>query len=399
MSKSLFIGTTSILLVYLMQLRHLLDGARLNQSRAHRILWLLEELKLEYELKVYKRGSDMLAPPELKEIHPLGKSPILGIQGPDMDKPRIIIESGVIVEYLIEHFGPSLIPRKYPEGREGQVGHETEEWLRWRTFSHYAEGSMMPPMLVSLVSKSKPLTKLPGFGLVANTRTRHQEWTRTFLREASDSNDCRPDRWRFPTVDVGNALGLLGGADCELAQRRRVLVWDRVVWWRHHDDLPFGSSTAPGRTDQGQVPEAVGLYRPSPRTRCLQARGGAGGASDGRALQRVAVVVINEHLTCMTVSFPVTMYVYVPQPRAALGGASAYVRVAAAASKRPTSPSNGPPDAMLCQAGRVPCASARGRPCPFFAAGPWSLQSKNKSSWERWTNEARINSMATPSHA
>jgi hypothetical protein len=67
----------------------------LNNSRSQRILWLLEELELNYEIKKYQRGSDMLAPPELKEVHPLGKSPVI------TDGPHTLAESGAIIEYLI----------------------------------------------------------------------------------------------------------------------------------------------------------------------------------------------------------------------------------------------------------------------------------------------------------
>lgn len=67
----------------------------LNNSRSQRILWLLEELNLNYEVKKYQRGSDMLAPAELKEVHPLGKSPII------TDGPHTLAESGAIIEYLI----------------------------------------------------------------------------------------------------------------------------------------------------------------------------------------------------------------------------------------------------------------------------------------------------------
>jgi len=113
-------------------------------------VWLLEELKVEYELKIYKRGDDMLAPDELKKIHPLGKSPIIGVQGPNMTQPKIIAESGLIVEYLIDHFGKSMIPTRYIAGQEDQLGGETEEWLRYRYFMHYAEGSLMTLMILAL---------------------------------------------------------------------------------------------------------------------------------------------------------------------------------------------------------------------------------------------------------
>lgn len=123
----------------------------LNKSRAHRVLWLLEELGVEYELKVYKRGSDMLAPKELKDIHPLGKSPLISVQGPDGGEPRVIAETGLIIEYLIEYFGKHMIPDRYAPGKEGQLAGESEEWMRNRYFMHYAEGSLMPFLVVGLV--------------------------------------------------------------------------------------------------------------------------------------------------------------------------------------------------------------------------------------------------------
>ncbi|KAF2084049.1 glutathione S-transferase [Saccharata proteae CBS 121410] len=135
----------------------------LEKSRAHRILWLLEELKLDYELKIFKRTKDRLAPPELKEVHPLGKSPVVGLQGPDADKPLMLAESGAIVEYLTEHFGEWLIPKKWKEGKEGQVGGETEEWMRYRFFMHYAEGSMMPLLVISLMFWLVETSPVPFF--------------------------------------------------------------------------------------------------------------------------------------------------------------------------------------------------------------------------------------------
>lgn len=123
----------------------------LNNSRAHRIVWLLEELKLEYELKVFERGSDMLAPPELKNIHPLGKAPVVSIQAPGLAEPIVLAESALIVEYLTEHFGRWMIPTRYPEGKDGVVGAETQEWLKYRFLMHYTEGSLMTILIVALI--------------------------------------------------------------------------------------------------------------------------------------------------------------------------------------------------------------------------------------------------------
>ncbi len=134
--------------VYLFDIK--LIFPRLEQSRAQRILWLLEELKVDYELKTYKRNN-RLAPPELKDIHPLGKSPLLTVEAEGAAKPMVLAESAHIVEYLIDHYGSWLVPKRYPDGKEGQVGGETEEWMRYRYYMHYAEGTLMPYLIVKLI--------------------------------------------------------------------------------------------------------------------------------------------------------------------------------------------------------------------------------------------------------
>lgn len=119
----------------------------------------MEELKLKYELKIYKRRPDKLAPVELKEVHPLGKSPVVTIEAPGAATPLVLAESGAIVEYLVEHFGssrPGLVPQRYVPGREGTVGGETEEWMRYRYFMHYTEGSLMPFLVMTLINDCKP---------------------------------------------------------------------------------------------------------------------------------------------------------------------------------------------------------------------------------------------------
>jgi hypothetical protein len=134
------------------------NSYRLEQSRSHRILWLLEELQLKYELKTFKRRADKLAPAELKEVHPLGKSPLITIQAPGAEKPLVLAESGAIVEYLCDHFSsarPTLVPQRYAPGNEGKVGGETEEWMRYRYFMHYVEGSLMPFLVMTLVNDCK----------------------------------------------------------------------------------------------------------------------------------------------------------------------------------------------------------------------------------------------------
>ncbi|EED22380.1 glutathione S-transferase, putative [Talaromyces stipitatus ATCC 10500] len=113
----------------------------LEQSRAHSILWILEALSIPYQLKTFKRGKDMLAPPELKAVHPLGKSPVITVERPEYSQPLVLAESGAIVEYLLNHFG----------GEEKVSCPKTEEWLRYRFYMHYVEGSLMPQMVTALI--------------------------------------------------------------------------------------------------------------------------------------------------------------------------------------------------------------------------------------------------------
>jgi glutathione S-transferase len=120
----------------------------LNNSRSQRVLWLLEELGLTYELKKYQRdATTMLAPPELRAIHPLGKSPLV------TDDDHTLAESGAIVEYLLERYGEGrLVPKA-----------GTPERLRYTFWLHYAEGSAMPPLLLKLVFDRIRSTPMPFF--------------------------------------------------------------------------------------------------------------------------------------------------------------------------------------------------------------------------------------------
>ena len=115
-------------------------------------------MKVPYELEIFHRNKETkLAPPELKKVHALGKSPVISITAPGSDHPVIIAESAFIIEYLLDHFGngSALLPKRYKEGQEGKIAGETEEWLRFRYFMHYAEGSLMVLMLLALVALSK----------------------------------------------------------------------------------------------------------------------------------------------------------------------------------------------------------------------------------------------------
>ena len=107
----------------------------LNNSRSQRVLWLLEEIGLDYEVIRYQRDAKtMLAPASLRGIHPLGKSPIIE------DGSLRLAETGAIVDYLVARYGKELEPAQDGEAR-----------CRYRYWLHYAEGSLMPPLLLKLV--------------------------------------------------------------------------------------------------------------------------------------------------------------------------------------------------------------------------------------------------------
>jgi glutathione S-transferase len=92
----------------------------------------------------------MLAPAELKSVHPLGKSPLVTVEVPGQTKALVLAESAFISEYLTDNFAPHLKPAQYAAGQEGKVGLETESWTRYRFYMHYAEGSLMSLLMVKL---------------------------------------------------------------------------------------------------------------------------------------------------------------------------------------------------------------------------------------------------------
>lgn len=113
----------------------------LENSRSQRVLWLLEELGADYEVRRYERDrKTMLAPPELKAVHPLGKSPVIS------DGDTVVAESGAITEYLVDRFdNGTLAPaRDHPD------------FLHYRHWLHYAEGSIMPLLVMRLIFGQLP---------------------------------------------------------------------------------------------------------------------------------------------------------------------------------------------------------------------------------------------------
>ncbi len=121
----------------------------LEQSRSHRLVWLLELLELDYELKIYQRDPQtLLAPESLQQLHPLGKSPIL------TDGKRVLAESGAIIEYLLTY---------YAQGRLQPSAEDQDAWMDYRYWLHYAEASLMPLLLMQLVFSRVETSPMPFF--------------------------------------------------------------------------------------------------------------------------------------------------------------------------------------------------------------------------------------------
>ena len=117
----------------------------LNNSRSQRVLWLLEEIGAPYEVIRYQRKPNMLAPSELKRVHPLGKSPVIDDHG------KKLAETGLIIEYLVESYAPDFAPPR-----------QSDLYWRYKYWLHYAEGSLMPPLLLKLVIDRLGLLGLPA---------------------------------------------------------------------------------------------------------------------------------------------------------------------------------------------------------------------------------------------
>jgi glutathione S-transferase len=116
----------------------------LNYSRSLRVLWLLEELGLEYDVQLWERDKDFRAPAEAVNVHPLGRFPMVEVDG------RVLAESGAVLEYFAD--------------REGKLRPtEDEQKLECRFFMHYAEGSAMPPLLVKLITTRLRQARMPFF--------------------------------------------------------------------------------------------------------------------------------------------------------------------------------------------------------------------------------------------
>ncbi len=171
----------------------------LENSRSQRILWMLEELAIPYEVRRYERDkATMLAPPELRRVHPLGKSPVIEDDG------RVVAETGAIVEYLVDR----------ADGRLGPPPHR-DAALRYRFWLHYAEGSLMPPLLLKLVIGRIPLIGGTAAGKVQPMIDRHLDYVESELASrpwfAGDAMTAADIMMSFPLEAARNRAGLDAG--------------------------------------------------------------------------------------------------------------------------------------------------------------------------------------------
>ena len=186
----------------------------LNNSRSQRVLWLLEEIGVPYEVKRYERDpGTMLAPPSLRAVHPLGKSPVV------TDGGLTLAESGAVIEYLVErHGGGQFAPATGTPAR-----------LRYSYWMHYAEGSAMPPLLLKLVFDRIEAAPMPFFvkpiarSIAARTKntfilpqiTRHLDYMESELAKyrwfAGDEFSAADIQMSFPLEVAVKRAGLGSG--------------------------------------------------------------------------------------------------------------------------------------------------------------------------------------------
>lgn len=186
----------------------------LENSRSQRVLWMLEELGLDYQIKRYERDrKTMLAPPELRRVHPLGKSPV--IEDLDVEGGRIVAETGAIVEYLVEK----------ADGKLGAPAHR-DSALRYRFWLHYAEGSMMPPLLLKLVIGRIPLMGKPAIKRIQPMIDVHLDYVESELSRhpwfAGDAMTAADVMMSFPLEAARSRAGLDASRPATIAWLEKV---------------------------------------------------------------------------------------------------------------------------------------------------------------------------------
>lgn len=180
----------------------------LNNSRSQRVLWLLEELGTPYQVVRYERDkATMLAPKELRRVHPLGKSPVIEDDG------KTFAETGLIVDYLVNRYGPQLAPPP-----------DAELYWRYKYWLHYAEGSLMPPLLLKLVIDRLGLLGYPARRFVQSQLKLHLDFLERELANAP---------WflgeRFSAADIMLSFPLEAAADRAGLDATRPKLMDFLV--------------------------------------------------------------------------------------------------------------------------------------------------------------------------
>jgi glutathione S-transferase len=176
----------------------------LENSRSQRILWMLEELGFPHEIRRYERDrKTMLAPPELRRVHPLGKSPVIeDTQERDGPGNRVVAETGAIVEYLVDK----------ADGKLGAPARR-DDALSYRFWLHYAEGSLMPPLLLLLVLSRIPLLGKRAAKRIQPMLDRHLDFVEAALAErpwfAGDTLTAADVMMSFP-LEAAVSRGGLG---------------------------------------------------------------------------------------------------------------------------------------------------------------------------------------------
>ena len=199
----------------------------LNNSRSQRILWLLEELGLEYQIKPYQRNkATMLAPPELRAVHPLGKSPVVS------DGDQTLAESGAIIEHLADRYGAGKLAPAFGSA----------ERVRYLYWLHFAEGSAQPPLLLKLlfdrIKSKSPLLVRPVARAIADKALstfvlpnieRNLDFMESELRKAEwfagNSFSAADIQMSFPL----EAARMRGGLN---ESRPRLMAWLAISAWR-----------------------------------------------------------------------------------------------------------------------------------------------------------------------
>ncbi|WP_042859659.1 glutathione S-transferase family protein [Dickeya sp. NCPPB 3274] len=177
----------------------------LNTSRSQRVLWLLEELDVPYEVINYQRNkATMRAPNALRDIHPLGKAPVVEHDG------QVLAETGLILEYLVATFGPQLAPSS-----------DSPNIWRYRYWMHYAEGSLMSAMLLKLVAHKMGPFGWPIRGMVTTQLNLHYD----FLEQEAG-------KFRWLAGDAFSAADIMMGFPLDIAAQRGWLTPSRAGLWR-----------------------------------------------------------------------------------------------------------------------------------------------------------------------